>query len=155
MTTATAGLARPWLLALAFVGVMAGGVETPISAVPTTGTATYNGTTLGVGATGATAFALSGNAQIVANFTNQAVTTTFSNIVTQNIVGGAMGTLPDLTGSATLRGNKYQGPIGNGAFVGTTNGTLYGPNAEETAGVWNVSNGFTHTTAMGSFGAKR
>lgn len=134
------------------VGVLAIGNETSPAAVPMAGTATYNGTTIGAAASTTAAFALTGTAQIVANFGAGSATTTFSNITTENIATNAIGALPNLTGTSVIAGNKYTGPLAGGALAGQVNGTFYGPVAQETAGVWNVSGG--GLTAIGSFGAK-
>lgn len=134
------------------IGVLAIGNETTPAAMPMTGTATYNGTTIGVGTSTTTAFALSGTAQIVANFATASVTTSFSNIVTQNLATNAVGAMSDLTGASVIAGNKYAGPLAGGGLAGQVSGTFYGPAAQETAGVWNVSGG--GLTAIGSFGAR-
>ncbi len=135
---------------LAF-GVLAGGV--PTAAMPTTGLATFNGTTFGFGTRGTTAFALMGGATIEADFGSHQVTTTFSNLKTQDLITNAPGTLPDQTGSGSMTGNKYMTSISGGGLSGAANGTFYGPKAQETAGVWQSAGG--STTAMGSFGARR
>ena len=135
-------------------GTFAFGNLTPAASVPATGTATFNGTTIGVGGatSGSTVYALQGNAQIVANFATQSVTTNLTNLGTQNISTNATGSLPDLTGTSTISGNAYAGPISGTGPTGTINGNFYGPAATETAGVWQASGG--GNSWIGSYGAK-
>jgi len=142
----TTGLAGP-------AGTYALGNLTPAAAVPATGTATFTGSTIGVGSINGTAIqALRGDAQIVANFASLSVTTNFTNLGTQNISTNATGSLPDLSGTSTLAGNAYSGPISGSGLTGTVNGNFYGTAAQETAGVWQASGGGARW--MGSYGAK-
>jgi hypothetical protein len=121
--------------------------------VPATGTATFTGSTIGVGSINGTAIqALQGDAKIVANFASQSVSTNFTSLGTQNISTQATGSLPDLTGTSTLAGNAYAGSISGGGLTGTVNGNFYGSAAQETAGVWQASGG--GNVWIGSFGAK-
>ncbi len=142
--TATAGRA----------GTFSFGNLTPTASVPATGTATFNGTTIGVGGatSGSTVYALQGNAQIVANFATQSVTTNLTNLGTQNILTNVTGSLPNLTGASTISGNAYGGPIAGTGLSGTINGNFYGSNAQETAGVWQATGG--GNSWIGSYGAK-
>jgi len=142
--TATAGRA----------GTFAFGNLTPAASVPATGTATFNGITIGVGGatSGSTVYALQGNAQIIANFGNQSVTANLTNLGTQNISTNATGSLPNLTGTSTISGSAYTGPISGTGLTGTINGNFYGPAALETAGVWQASG--SGNSWIGSYGAK-
>jgi len=135
-------------------GTFAFGNLTPTASVPGTGSATFNGSTMGVGGAtgGSTVYALQGNAQIVANFASQSVTTNLTNLGTQNISTNAIGSLPNLTGTSTISGNAYAGPIAGTGLTGTINGNFYGSAAQETAGVWQASGG--GNTWIGSYGAK-
>ena len=60
--------------------------------------------------------------------------------------------LPDLTGTSTLSGNAYAGPIAGTGLTGSINGNFYGYAAQETSGVWQASGG--GNTWLGSYGAK-
>jgi len=135
-------------------GTFAFGNLTPMASVPTTGSATFNGTTTGVGGAtgGSTVYALQGSAQIIANFATQSATTNLTNLSTQNISTNAVGALPNLSGTSTISGNAYSGPIAGTNLTGTINGNFYGPAALETAGVWQASGG--GNTWIGSYGAK-
>ena len=135
------------------IGVFAGGTPTPVAAMPTTGTATYNGTTIGAAASSSAAYALAGNAQLVANFSTNTVNTTISNLQFENVSTNQITAQPNLTGTASITGNQYKGPLAGGTLSGTSTGTFYGPSAQETAGVWRVSGG--GVTAIGSYGAKK
>jgi hypothetical protein len=142
--TATAGRA----------GTFAFGSLTPTASVPSTGSATFNGITIGIGGAtaGSTVYALLGNAQIIANFATQSVTANLTNLSTQNILTNAVGSLPNLSGTSTISGNSYAGPIAGTGLTGTINGNFYGPAAQETAGVWQASGG--GNAWLGSYGAK-
>jgi len=135
-------------------GTFAFGNLTPAASVPATGSATFNGSTIGVGGAtgGSTAYALQGKAQIVANFATQSATTNLTSLSTQNISTNVIGSLPDLTGTSTISGNAYTGSIAGTGLTGTINGNFYGPAAQETTGVWQVSGG--GNAWIGSYGAK-
>ncbi len=137
-------------------GALAFGNLTPATSVPATGSATFNGFTTGLGGAtnGSAAFVLKGNAQIIANFASQAVTTNLTSIGTENISNNSsvLAFIPNLTGTSTISGNAYTGPISGGSLTGTINGNFYGSAAQETAGVWQASGG--GNAWIGSFGAK-
>ena len=126
-------------------GTFAFGNLTPTASVPSTGSATFNGLTIGAGgaSSGSTVYALEGKAQIIANFASQSVTTSLTNLSTQNISTNAVGSLPNLTGTSAMSGNAYSGPIGGTGLTGTINGNFYGSAAQETAGVWQASGAAT------------
>ena len=147
LTASAYGLWASSLIAPASAGALAFGDLTPQASVPATGSATFNGTTIGIGgpiATGANS-ALKGDTQIIANFATQSVTTKFSNFTA--------GVIPDLSGSSIIAGNAYAGTLSGGALTGTINGNFYGSAAQETAGVWQASGG--GNAWIGSYGAKQ
>ncbi len=140
------------------VGTLSAGV--PTTAMPISGTATFNGTTLGSATETlsyfprtSTPMALWGNIQLVANFSSRIISTNISNIQTQSINNSVIGTLSNINGSATISGNQYLGTLSGGGLSGTQVGSFYGPNAVETGGTWKVSGG--GVTAIGSYGAKQ
>ena len=135
-------------------GAFAFGNLTPAASVPATGSATFNGTTLGVGgaANGSTIYALQGKVQIIADFPGHSVTTNLTSLGAQNISTNAVTSLPDLTGKSTISGNAYAGPIAGTGLTGTINGNFYGSAAQETAGVWQASG--SGNSWIGSYGAK-
>lgn len=145
------------------IGMVGFGKETtPAQMAVLVGSATYNGSTFGVGATGTTPFAFTGAAQVVATFPAGAVTATFSGLSTQNISGiGTAITLPTISGGGTIglgvNANQYAFALaGAGGFAGNVTGTFYGTTALETAGVWQAANGAVPaTTLTGTFGAHK
>ena len=145
------------------IGMLGFGNETtPAQMGALVGSATYNGSTFGVGSTGATPFAFTGTAQVVANFPAGAVTATFSGLTAQNISGGGLApALPTISGGGTIglgvNANQYAfALVGAGGFTGNVTGTFYGTTALETAGVWQAGNAAVPaTTLTGTFGAHR
>lgn len=135
-------------------GGFAFGNLTPANSMPPSGSATFNGTVIGLGtANNATAtYALQGEAQINANFSNQSVTTRLTNLNTMNLSTNAKGSLPELAGTSTIAGNAYSGSIAGGGLTGTVTGNFYGSAAQETTGVWQASGGGSFWG--GSYGAK-
>jgi len=139
------------------VGSLAFGNLTPAASVPATGSATFNGFAIGTASTlnGGSLYAVQGNAQIIANFATQNVTTNLTNLTVHNepyAPAATITSLPNLNGSAAMTGNAYAGTISGGALSGTINGNFYGTAAQETAGVWQASGG--GNLWVGSFGAK-
>jgi len=139
------------------IGSFAFGNLTPSGSVPVTGSATFNGFAIGADSTpnGGSVYAVQGNAQIIANFATQSVTTNLTNLSVRNppyAPAATIGSLPNLTGTSTISGNAYAGAISGGTLTGTINGNFYGSAAQETAGVWQASGG--GNTWIGSFGAK-
>ena len=134
-------------------GAFAIGNLTAPTSMPTTGSATFNGFTMGMGgaADGSTGYAIQGNAQIIANFTTLSVTTNMTNFVAHT--PAPTPSIPNLTGTSTLSGNAYAGTIFGGGLGGLINGNFYGSAAQETAGVWHVTGG--GSAYIGSFGAKQ
>jgi hypothetical protein len=158
-------------------GAVAGGKATPPGQIPKNGTASYSGKTFGVGVeTGQLVVMpvfISGDAAIKADFGHGQVTTNLNNLTsTQTAVGtgfnpiGSPSPLGNMSGTASLNGNKYSGNVsGNlsvlGATVpaqGTLQGGFFGSGAQETAGTWQFAGSraappFAAITAIGSFGA--
>ena len=136
-----------------YSGVFTFGIATQPSSVPTTGTATYNGLTGGTGTNGPnSAFVFLGTAQVIADFSSHSVNTTFSALTESNLTTSAQTSIPDITGAATISGNEYTGSISGGGLSGKQSGFFYGPSAQETAGIWNATNG--STVLIGSYAAK-
>jgi hypothetical protein len=135
------------------VGTFALGTETAGAQMPATGTASYTGTTLGFGANSAAPFTFTGTAAIGVNFaTNSVTNATFGNFVTQDVNDSSAGpTLPNLTGTGSIVGNKYTVPIAGTGLTGSAAGAFYGPAANETAGVFQANGGTV--SLIGSFGA--
>lgn len=135
-----------------------GGRETPVSAVPTTGTATYTGVTVGVGIDKAGLVdAIAGNLSLTANFSAATVSGAVAGLInSQSVALDARATM-----AGTIGGNGYAGTVQGTNLAGNTvlgsgnfDGKFFGPAAEETAGKWNF-NSTDGSKLMGAFGAKR
>jgi hypothetical protein len=146
------------------VGVYSFGPETLAAAMPTMGTATYNGTTLGFGANGTAPFTFTAAAQVSANFATHAITNLqFTGFATQDVNDALAGpAISTVVGAGAIAGNKYGfavngtvTPTGGAAtaVTGTVNGLFYGANAIETGGTWKASNLANTITLIGGFGA--
>jgi hypothetical protein len=149
-----------------FAGAFITGYETPLSAMPTTGTATYGGThnvsaqitTLSGGFSRAQVL---GDANYSANFGTGSLTGTFTNFLIQAIGTNTSVTTPasatpwnnvSVSASIAAGTNRFGGSVtagsvpggGGGTFnvtVGTTgkiDGAFYGPAADNLAGVWSL-----------------
>jgi hypothetical protein len=134
------------------IGFFGYGNTTPVAAMPIGGSASYIGTTIGVqSAPGGVNSALTGNVTITANFGTGTVNTAITPMTALNLATNAVTLTSGLSGTGTIAGNHYSGLLAGGSLNGTSNGTFYGPTAQETTGVWRVSGG--GTTAIGSYGA--
>jgi hypothetical protein len=133
------------------VGFYSFGQPTPV--MPVIGTASYTGTTIGFGSSGATPFSLTGTVTAMANFAADTIPSfQLSNFVTHDVNDANPGpVLPTLSGSGTITGNQYFFTLSGGAFNGSVGGQFFGPGARETGGVWGAVNGTT--TVTGGFGA--
>jgi hypothetical protein len=141
------------------LGGIAFGNLTPASGMPTTGSASYSGRTVGAAVDGTTQSLLAGTVNINANFGAMSVSGTF---VINDVTSGIPTSFATLTMPATAiapgAGGAYNGTLvgalPGGAVTGSAvQGHFYGPQANETAGTWSAKNSVT--TAVGGFGAKR
>ncbi len=134
-----------------------GGRETPVAAVPTGGTATYRGTTHGIGiATTGEIGEMRGDIALNANFASASIDGTISNVsidqIGQDLRASLNGSLAQNTFSGNMDVTNRAGTqdVGKGQF----DGRFFGPGAEEVAGKWDYV-GSDGTKAIGAFGAKR
>lgn len=148
------------------------GFETPFSAMPAAGTATYSQT----GGVGGTAFVpsgnsvaaatLSGDANLTANFGTGAVSGNFTNMSAYNSNAFTPWNNVSVSASISAGTNVFSGstaatsaPGGNfalkGNAAGNINGGFYGPNANELGAVWTLSNGDGTGSAIGVVGATK
>lgn len=144
------------------------GYETPAGSVPTTGTATYRGSVIGeafhppVGQqSGASYYALSGDATFQANFGSGTITGNLTNMITTSFEGDtAPWNSVSLLGA--ISGGNFSGtsaassaPTSSGALSGSATGTFagmfFGTNAQELGAVWTLHDGTA--SAIGSIGA--
>lgn len=160
----------------AYVGTFGGGQQdvSPTASMPATGSATYSG--------GATGYVVQpstinsnnvgqfyGASSLTANFATNAITGAITAIQAYSPIGSGnsqpyLGTINDIGLSGTISGSAYSGTAGVTGSAGTAfdisgatgslTGAFYGPAAEETAGVFDLSGGTNETTLVGSFGAK-
>jgi len=152
-----------------YIGVTVDGFGTKPASVPTTGTATYNGTQ-GVNASGVigayfvpsgsgsiAAGTLTGNVSLTTNFANNNVNGTLSNMMATPSAGGAAtpwntvslsGTInrtdPNAVGFAGATSTSGAPPgAGAAGFSNTASGSFaglfYGPNAEEVGATWTLT----------------
>lgn len=135
------------------IGAIGIGTLTPIASVPTTGSASYVGTTNGAGINAAGPFALTGAVQIGVNFASGAVSTAITGVQQQNITTNVVSAGASLSGTGTVSGNRLSSTLAGGGTSGVLAGSFYGPAAQEVAGAWRVTG--SGSTSIGGFGAKR
>lgn len=140
------------------VSVGSFGSRTASANVPTSGTATYQGTTVGMAVT-TDGRALVSESQIgltTSDFSNINVAST--NTYVRNLSGGGSwrGQHLDFVGTGTIDGNEFSANI-NGVIpfsatsTGTLDGSFYGENAEEVGGTFQMNGAVGNYT--GAFGA--
>lgn len=152
-----------------FGGSASGGYQT--AAMPTSGSASYSGGATGfVQQPGAinelNAARFYGSASLTADFAGGTVTGGVTGINAYELDANTLlGTINNVSISATIAGSGFSGTTAASgsagtAFditgaTGTVNGGFYGPNADEVAGVFNLTGGADSTTLLGSFGAQK
>jgi len=146
-------------------GVYGVGVATPTAQMPTTGTALYTGSAIGVlGYKPATA-----TSTVVTNITG--VTELTANFASGALTGGIYGVraspayyVNDILLTGTIKGNGFSGGATVGGYAGsidltgvtgTFGGGFYGPNAKEITGTFSLSGGTNGVTVIGAFGAHK
>jgi len=144
------------------------GYATPAAAVPTSGSATYQGSVIGEafhphasGIDGVDFYQLSGDVTLQANFASGSISGSLTNMITRSFEGDtAPWNSVALAGSIT--GAQFGGtsmaisaPVNSGslssAATGTFAGMFFGPKVEELGAVWTLFDGTS--SAVGSFGA--
>ena len=144
-------------------GVFSLGAATPASAVPVTGTATFNGLANGFFApsAGAAVFTTA-NMTAIANFQAQSISFSTTNTQTVSLVNGATtpngnlnltGTFNYQPGSNLFSGAVATAPASTIQMSGTGTGRFYGPTAQEIGGIYNLNG--TGGSMIGSFGGKQ
>jgi len=154
------------------VGVFVYGVQTPVASMPSSGSATYSGTTTGYVSSDLanTSYAYNGIATLTANFSSKTISGSLTNLTTTSSTG--IGTVSGTSigsislGSASISGNSYSGSASNSTtsgllsgvtLSGTYSGNFYGGGASETGGGYSLSgsqSGNTYTL-IGTYGAKK
>jgi C-lobe and N-lobe beta barrels of Tf-binding protein B len=156
----------------AHTGMFATGFQTPATAMPTTGSATYSGTgnvtgmvaTIGTG--GPSAARLIGDATLTANFLAGTVTGGFTNMTATDVTTNASAPWNNVSVNASIvAGTSHfsgataaaSAPAGTfsvtGSATGHINGGFYGPQAQELGAVWSLSDSSKSAAAIGVVGA--
>jgi hypothetical protein len=137
-------------------GFVVFGVRTPAGAVPTTGTASYAGETIGtmVDSRG-TIYTVSGFGTMTANFGAGTVNGDFTKTAKFNVLTTSTTPWRDFTTTGNISGNTFAGTAAtkDGALTGTSNGGFFGPAANEIGGVYRMTGGGEQAT--GSFVGKK
>jgi hypothetical protein len=144
-------------------GVTTIGNRTPDSAVPTMGTATFNGIAAGlyVDAAG-TSFSTTAGMTAIANFSARSVALSTTNTQLVNLASGARTADAGLDFSGTLTYGTlnslpriHGGVTAPGGLEGGAAGYFYGPSAEEIGGWYSLHEGSSVRKMLGAFGGKR
>ena len=141
-----------------------GGRETPLSQMPTTGSAAYLGHTYGAMAyrehehIGTEFKSVQGQMYMQVDFASRALTAQ-SFLGFTNVDGGSGG-FAELLLKGTVSGNGFSGTTSlapsdvRPAATGTFNGKFYGPAAREAGGLWNFASTDGRLQSQGSFGVR-
>lgn len=146
------------------------GFHTPNSAMPSSGTATYSGSTRGQilingGQLPGASAVVRGNGELTANFATNSVSGTLTNMVIPSATSSSFN-WNNVSLSGTISGSSISGTSGVASTVsgsslafssgatGTIAGGFFGPQAEELGLIWTLrdANG---SSAIGIFGATR
>jgi len=138
-------------------GIFSVGMPTPVSGIPTSGTATYSGEAFGVVIDDSGEMEnISALFNAIANFSNRTLDMSTTNSALDwgehsapqhNITG----TLSYASGSGVFSGDVSNNSGHNGSAIGK----FYGPNAEEIGGVISIQGGTAISAATLGFGAKK
>ena len=140
------------------------GYITPTGSVPITGSATYSGSVVGKvyvadssQPSGITAYGLSGNASLNANFGNRSIAGNLTNMSANSQPWNSISLLGTISGgNFTGTTTATSAPEGfaslSGSATGTFAGLFFGPKAEELGAVWSLYDG--SKSALGAIGAK-
>ena len=140
------------------------GYATPTGSVPTTGTASYNGSAQaqifypnGQGQNGIGHDYVNGDASLEANFGTRVINGNLTNMTNGSVPWNSVSLLGAISGgnfSGTTAATSAPGGASalSGSATGTFAGLFFGPAAEELGAVWTLSDG--SKTVIGSIGAK-
>ena len=127
------------------VGAFATGAETLATDLPTTGTATYQGSAVATGTSGGQ------NTNWAGTFTGGVDFAARTATVGVNMVSSTDQSALNLSsGPMSMTGPRFSGAIAGSGVSGSTAGALYGPAANEMAGVFSASG--AGTTVLGAYG---
>jgi hypothetical protein len=144
------------------------GLPTPSVQMPSSGSATYSGGTVGYVAIGNGVNGISGNfsgsATLTANFSSRSISGTLSGLTPSSSLASAGVSMGDITlSNATISGSGFSGGTVSGTVTktststatGTFAGGFNGTKAAEVAGTYAMSNASSQVSVVGSFGAKK
>jgi len=129
------------------------GRMTPDVDMPTTGTATYNGSVHGTAYESGALHALTGTSRLEANFG----TGNIGGALNINYVNGGAYATSNLSSVSIRNGNQFGGSLGGADNGGSIQGAFYGPGKSapggfplEVGGNWNINknNGASHATGV-------
>lgn len=144
------------------VGYVVLGTPTPVSSVPTTGTATYNGVMNAVytaaGAGTDSFFDVTAAATANANFAARSISFSTTGTVRQSVVNSVITADSNLNLTGTLTytagSNQVSGAFtSSGGLAGNAAGNFFGPNGEELGGTFVLSRNPGTSTQEHMFGA--
>ena len=137
-------------------GAISIGSVTPVSGIPISGTATYNGVSEGIyidtsGIDRVHSASMTAMVDFAAR--NVSISTANTTLVTTNIAAPQLDYSGVLTyGPGT---NQFSGPVSTTSMNGTATGRFYGPAAEEIGGIYSLSGSGPVESMIGGFGGKR
>lgn len=139
------------------VGAAAIGFVTNAGNLPTTGTARYEGQTIGLGVEAGAAFGIAGLVTLDANFGTGAITGLFHDMVRSD-QDQNLSAFEDMAVAASINAgtSTYSGALSSarpGFSSGDVEGAFFGPNAEETGGTWRLKADTGDDAYGGSYGA--
>ncbi len=141
-------------------GAMVFGIETAGSSMPSTGSATYNGMTLGTLDQGNRAYRLTGDVQIDVNFASNSVNGAFSNMMKEDLLTSGVSNWRDFAavGNIGAGTSLFSGTstTNDGQLNGGFSGGFFGPvsgSPQEVGGTWSLAG--VGETAIGSFVGKK
>ena len=142
-------------------GTVVFGIQTSAGDMPTTGTATYDGATLGTLIIGSTFYNVGGYIELDADFSTGNVTGSTLLMSKQNVQTGGVSAWRDLDFNATIApaSNRFSGSAASSdsSVTGVVAGGFFGPvsngSPPEIGGGWRVSG--SNESAVGGFVGKR
>lgn len=146
------------------LAVYAVGTATPVTQMPITGGASYQGGAAGGASIGGSGYTFTGHTALTADFGLGSISGRITGLQATTSGGHAAGRMNDIALSGAIAGNGFSGTADPGAAdsttaldIGGTNGSFggsfNGPAAQEVAGTFRLEGG--GDTIAGSFGAHR
>lgn len=137
-------------------GYMVFGIRTAAGSMPRSGTATFNGQTVGTMVdAGGTLYTVSGTGSLAADFAAATISGNFTGMEARNVQNSAVKPWRDFKTTGTISGNAFNGSAASkdGALSGLHYGGFFGPAAAEAGSNWFLSGG--NEVAYGAFVGKK